>query len=415
MAEPALEEIEGRLESPPRAGAGRAVWLLTFCQFLYSMGISVDLTLTALAGLRLAPSPALATVPLTVMMTTTMIGGFGTGLLSARFGARTVLGAGALIAVVGGAVCVWAMWTGSFLTLCVGTGLVGVYKASGGYFRYLAADRALPGRQDMAISMVLCGGVVAALVGPAVATWSGHLLSAEFAGAYVLVSVLALLVVPLLTLIGPPAAPNAAGAEPVEVQPPMPLRTAVATPDFQLALLLLAVSGGVMTMLMAAAPIASMDAGHSPGQGATMIQWHMVGMFAPSLISGRLVTRWGPARTALGGLLVLVAGAAVGASGTGAAQLLVSMLLVGIGWNLLLVSGTAYAVRCYRPGAGGRVQAAVEGVSGVVIALASLTASWAFAQFGWRSTSLATAVATAAAIPLMLIVLARRGRDTNPA
>jgi MFS family permease len=416
MSEQIVEQIDRTVGSPRRGGLGRAVYLLTGCQFLYSMGISVDLTLTALAGLMLAPSLALATAPLTVMMTTTMVGGFGTGLLSARFGSRAVLSAGALLAVLGGLICAWAMWAGSFVGLCLGTALVGLYKATGGYFRYLAADHAMPGRQEMAISAVLCGGVMAALIGPATATWAGGLLAVPFAGAYVLGAILALCVIPLVLFVGTGArAAATVDDEPAPPAPsPLPLRAAVVDANFRLALLLLSVSGGVMTMLMAAAPIASMHAGHSAHQGAVMIQWHMVGMFAPSLVSGRLVSAWGLPRAALVGLAVLTAGAVMGASGTAAGQLTSSLLLVGVGWNVLLVAGTGYAVRCYRPGAGGRVQAVVEGVSGLVIALASLAASWAFANLGWHRTNLAATALCLATVPLT-VILVRRGGHAHTA
>ncbi|MGY0064542.1 MFS transporter [Streptomyces sp. LZ34] len=393
---------------------GRPVYLLTICQFLYYAGVSVDLTLTAVVGLEMAPSAALATAPLTLMTVTGTIASYATGMLSARYGHRAVLAVGACIAVAGGLVSMLAVQADSFLTLCVGTGMVGVYRSTGGYFRFLAADLVPKASRTRALSTVLCGGVAAAIIGPWAATESSGLMGAEFAGSYLLVSCLAFAVVPVILAVrrGSPrpteAAPDAEEEEEETAQATR-VRDVVHTSDFRRAFCLLAVSTGVMTMLMAVGPIGSKHAGHSLSQGAMVIQWHMVGMFAPALFSGRLTTAWGPRWTGMLGASLLVTGAGIGSLGTGMTFFLLSLGLVGVGWNLTYVSGSAYAVRCYPQGKGGRVQATIEGSTACVGATSSFSANMVFSQLGWTGTNLAALV-----LPLILCIWLAVPRKSVP-
>src|ERR1041384_1126220 len=178
-------------------GPGRSTWLLVACQAFYFMGISIDLTLTAIVGLSLAPTPELATLPLATITTVSMVCSFGAGLLTSRIGYIRVMVIGALAAMAGAALSVIAVTTHSFWLLCVGTALVGAYRSTGGYIRFMAADRAPEGQRERALSFILYGGLVAAFVGPFMATTSSGFFTAQYAGAYFMVGVYAMLNIPL--------------------------------------------------------------------------------------------------------------------------------------------------------------------------------------------------------------------------
>ncbi|MFF5897514.1 MFS transporter [Streptomyces argenteolus] len=378
------------------AAAGRRnLTLLTICQFLYYMGMGIDLTLTAVVGLRLAPTPVLATLPITLMGAAAMIANFSAGLLSDRFGHRKVAAGGAATAVAGGLVSMAGIRSGDFSVLCTGTALVGLYKATGGYFRYLAADSVPRESRERAVSVLLCGGVLAAFVGPWAATACAGLMDTEYAGSYLLVSVLAAAVIPPVLAVrsGP------AGEEQEPSPPPVRIRAAARTLQFRTAFATLTVGGCVMTLLMSAGPLGSRHAGHSDGVGAFVIQAHMVGMFAPSLFSGWLNTALGPRRNAVLGAALLAAGALVGAADTGVAAFVVALSLVGVGWNFLYVAGSTFVVRCYPPHAGGRVQAAVEGGTGIFLTASSFVSGYLFTTLGWQVLS------TLAALPPLLLCL----------
>ncbi|KOT31426.1 hypothetical protein ADK41_30950 [Streptomyces caelestis] len=389
------EAVEGR----------RNLVLLTICQFLYYMGMGVDLTLTAVVGLQLAPTPVLATLPLTIMGTAAMVANFSAGLLSNRFGHRRVAAGGAATAVAGGLVSMFGIRSGDFTTLCLGTGLVGLYKATGGYFRYLAADSVPKARRERAVSVLLCGGVLAAFVGPWAAEACAGLLDTEYAGSYLLVSVLAVAVIPPVLAVR-----DRPTDEEQPPPPPVRVRTAARTREFRTAFAVLTVAGCVMTLLMSAGPLGSRHAGHPDSAGAFIIQVHMVGMFAPSFFSGWLNTVLGPRRNAVLGSALLAAGALVGAVHSGVAAFVVALALIGVGWNFLYVAGSTFVVRCYPPHAGGRVQATVEGGTGVFITASSFVSGYLFTALGWQVLS-----TLAALLPLLLCLwLSAARRDPEP-
>ncbi|MBE7698776.1 MFS transporter [Oerskovia sp. Sa1BUA8] len=373
---------------------------LVSMQALFYGVLSVDLTLTALAGLALAPSPLLATLPLTLMVAAGLLAAVLTGLLVARWGYRRVMAAGAGLAVVGGLLSALAVLQDSFLLLCVGTALVGAYTATGGYVRFLAADLSPDGKQERALSTVMYGGLVAAFAGPFTALAASHAFETQFVGSYLLVATIGATAIPLALSISrePTAAAAAASdgrpaASPVR---PLSIATALKNPDFVAALVILPVAAALMTLVMAIGPLASTHAGHSETTSTAMIQWHLVGMFAPAVFSGELLRRWGPSTATMVGATVMLAGAVLGATSDGALPMILTLTLVGIGWNLLFLAGSAFLLRCYERGAGSRLQALAEGVTGSASVLASLGAAVVFQTLGWQASNLPGIVLSAA-------------------
>lgn len=362
---------------------------LVSMQALFYGVLSVDLTLTALAGLALAPTPMLATLPLTLMVGAGLLAAVLTGLLVARWGYRRVMAAGAGLAVIGGLLSALAVVQHSFLLLCVGTALVGAYTATGGYVRFLAADLAPEGKQERALSTVMYGGLLAAFVGPFTALAASHAFETQFVGSYLLVATIGAVAIPLaLSVSREPTAPAASGgqaaASPVRA---LAIAHALKNPDFVAALVILPVAAALMTLVMAIGPLASSHAGHSETTSTAMIQWHLVGMFAPAVFSGELLRRWGPSTATMVGAVVMLVGAVLGAISSEALPMILTLSLVGIGWNLLFLAGSALLLRCYERGAGGRLQALVEGVTGSASVLASLGAAVVFQTLGWQASN----------------------------
>lgn len=373
---------------------------LVSMQALFYGVLSVDLTLTALAGLALAPSPLLATLPLTLMVAAGLLAAVLTGLLVARWGYRRVMAAGAGLAVVGGLLSALAVLQDSFLLLCVGTALVGAYTATGGYVRFLAADLSPDGKQERALSTVMYGGLVAAFAGPFTALAASHAFETQFVGSYLLVAAIGATAIPLALSISrePTAAAAAASDDRPAASPvrPLGIATALKNPDFVAALVILPVAAALMTLVMAIGPLASTHAGHSETTSTAMIQWHLVGMFAPAVFSGELLRRWGPSTATMVGATVMLAGAVLGATSDGALPMILTLTLVGIGWNLLFLAGSAFLLRCYERGAGSRLQALAEGVTGSASVLASLGAAVVFQTLGWQASNLPGIVLSAA-------------------
>jgi MFS family permease len=370
------------------------------------MGISIDLTLTAIVGLSLAPTPELATLPLATITISGTLCSVAAGLLSSRIGYVRVMMIGAVAAMTGAALSVVAVTTQSFLLLCCGTALVGAYRSTGGYIRYMAADRAPEGQRERALSFILYGGLVAALIGPFVATSSSGFFETQYAGAYFMVGVYALLNIPLLLAL------RAGSVRPktdIEKLPPLPVAEVRRSKEFVLGLLSLAGAGAMMTMIMAVGPLGSHQAGHSADLGAAIIQWHLVGMFAPAIISGNVLARIGPGYTAAIGAALFVIAAVSGGTGDGFVHFLLALMLNGVGWNFLFLAGTTFLVRCYPPGRGGRIQAVAEGIGSATGVAASLSASTVFVFLGWQGANIPVLVIAA----VLLIVLLATSRITS--
>lgn len=375
---------------------------LVVSQALYYGAVSVDLTLTALAGLALAPTPFLATLPLTLITAVGLVASVGTGLLASRWGYRRIMALGAVCAVLGGLLSVIAVVTGSFWLLCLGTAMVGAYRATGGYIRFLAADLAPAGGGERALSIVMYGGLLAAFVGPFAALAASTLLPVEFAGSYLLVAAIGLVAVPLALSISREPVPSVRAERTDAVR----AREVRGNRDFVSAMVVLPLAAALMTLVMVMGPLANAHAGHGEAAGAAMVQWHLVGMFAPAIFSGELLRRWGPTLTAIVGCGVMAVGAASGVLGTSEPLMIAAMIGVGVGWNLLFLAGSAFLLRCYESGRGARLQAWAEGVTGVASVLASLLSASIFAAFGWQLSS-APVVALSIALALWLALYRR--------
>lgn len=385
------EDVERRASKgggrPGLRSIAPQVWILSACQVLYFAALSVDLTLTALVGLAMAPTPALATLPLALITLVGTVAAALAGLLVGRLGYTRVLVLGALCAAAGGAASAWAVYIDSFPLLCAGTATVGLYRATGGYIRFMAADCSSAETRSRAISIVLLGGLLAAFVGPLLATGASGLFGTEYVGAYVVVAALALLNLPLLLL--PVMRVSGRRALGGDKKPLAPIRISDVrtSPPFVYGLMCLGIAGLTMTLTMAMAPIASSHAGHTETAGAMIIQWHMVGMFAPSLFSGLLVERFGRHRMAMAGAITLSVAAAIALTGESVPAFVVALALNGLAWNILFTCGTAFVVDSYPTGRGSRVQAFVEGVGSGLAVLGSFVASAMYLWAGWMGSN----------------------------
>jgi predicted MFS family arabinose efflux permease len=344
---------------------------------------SIDLTLTGLVGYRIAPTHALATLPYALIFVAGTITPSPAALLMARAGRRTGFMVGATFAALGGVVSVFAVATHDFLLFCAGTALVGAYQGFAVYYRYAAADDTLPERRPRVISYVVGAGVVAAVGGPFIAIGSRHLLAATYAGSYAVISLLALVtIVVLLPLRMPPAEREA--VEEVSVSR-RPLRAVLTQGVFLVGVAGMAIGYFVMMLLMTVAPIAGEMSHHSTEQGAMVIQWHLIGMFAPSLASGILVARLGAPQVLAVGTALAVLATTVDLVGTSQLNFLVALAGVGVAWNLMQVAGTTMVVQSYGPAEWTGTQAAAESSTAVAATLGALCSGVLLDTIGWQT------------------------------
>ncbi|HUN53083.1 MAG TPA: MFS transporter [Candidatus Sulfotelmatobacter sp.] len=389
----------------------RNALVLAICQALYTSSISVDLTLTGLVGYSLAADKALATLPFSLITiaaaTTTVFAAF----LMSHVGRRRAFMLGAGVGAMGGLISVWSILHQSFWGFCCGTATVGVFQAFAGYYRLAAADAVGLADKSRAISTVMTGGVIAAVAGPAIAAWSKDLLSPVlFAGSYLVVTVFGLVSILLLAFLFRDSAPVPAAGSAVASPAPRPLGRIVRQPIFIAALANNVVGYAVMMFIMTATPIAAVACHHTIDDGANIIQWHLVGMFAPAFVTGRLIDRYGAAPILLAGVLLSAACTGIALAATGLLNFYLALLALGIGWNFMYVGGTSLLTRSYTPTERAKTQATSEFSTFGATALASLCAGQLLTRYGWAAinTAILPLLAFAAGMTLWWLLAERR-------
>src|SRR5216684_3484511 len=342
------------------------VVILALCQALYLSASSIQVALSGLVGAMLAPDKLLATLPFSLITVMTASTTIPASFVMARLGRRAGFVLGALIGGTGGAISSIAIFRQSFIAFCIGNALMGCFQAVAQYYRFAAADAAEPAFKSRAVSWVMAGGVAAALLGPGIAGFSKDLFAPiTFAGSYLAIVVLAALSILLLSRLSIPVPAAAAAAG----------------------------QGGRKLAVIARQP--AFIAADAIG----IIRMHLIGMFAPSFVTGSLIARFGVTRILLAGAGMLLASAVAALSGLALYNFWAALALLGVGWNFLYVGGTTLLTAAYRPEERAKTQAANEFLTFGVVAVASFASGGVMARIGWNAINYAT-------FPLLLIAAA---------
>jgi MFS family permease len=368
------------------------VALLAACQALLFTNNSTLIAINGLAGLALAPYTGLATLPVTCWVLGGAIGTMPASLYMKRVGRQRGLTMGTLWGIVGALICATAIGFQSFWLLCFGTLVFGVYNAHGQYYRFVAADVAPGNFKSTAISLVLAGGLVGGIIGPTTSRWTIGLLGPKFMAAYLALigfAVLTMLILRFIRIPTPSAAEAAATGR--------PLREIAAQPKFIVAVLSGAIGYGVMNFLMTSTPIAMQVCGHPYSDAAFVISSHIIGMFAPSFITGPLIKRVGVLPVMFAGVVFNLAAIGTALSGITVTQFWFSLVLLGVGWNFLYIGGTTLLTETYRPEERARAQGTNEQAIFIMMAISSFTSGMTVTNAGWERVNLF-------ALPLVAIV-----------
>ncbi len=387
--------------------AHRNVLILALCQAIVWSSASVMIISSALAA-KLLADESLATLPLGLQFVATMFSTFAASMLMRRIGRRAGFTIGALSGVACGLLSAWAIYAGSFIVFCLSGLLFGVAMAFAQYYRFAAAEAAEPAFRSRAISLVIAGGVVSALVGPELAVWARDVLSPVlFAGSYLVIAglfALAGVLLQVLDIPQPVAAERQAGGRPLMVIARQPI--------YVVALLGGVVGYAMMMLVMTATPLAMEFCGFTFGDSAFVIQWHALGMFLPSFFTGALIARLGVLNVMLAGALLVAACIAVNLSGVTLLQFWAGLVLVGLGWNFLYIGATALLTESYDPNERAKAQGLNDSLVFGMVALTTFSSGWLQSHFGWEAVNLAGVVPLAAVI--IGILWLRRRRHLTP-
>ena len=374
-----------------RAHTRKTVARLVVCQALAMTSITMLFTVAALIGAELSADPALATLPIALLQLSVMLTTIPASLLMQRWGRRAGFGLGTAIGMVGAGLGVGAVLVKSFPLFCLATVLFGIFNGFAGFYRFAAADAANESFRPQAISLVVAGGVVAAVLGPNIASWAKDGLAAPFAGS--LLPIIGLQAVTLAVLQG------------VELPPPVldrlgqsgrPLMEILRQPLFIIAAVTSMVGYSVMVLLMTATPLAMAAVPHPFSQAAFVIQWHVLGMFAPSFVTGSLIQRFGAVEIIFCGIGLNLLAIGVNLGGVAVENFWVALTLLGIGWNLMYVGGTTLLTQVYQPREKAKTQAAHDFLMFSSVAMAAFLSGRLLNDFSW------TAVNQMASLPLLL-------------
>src|SRR5687767_1787210 len=366
--------IPGRLQPMHR----QVMRLVTAQAFAQTASILV-MTVGSLAGSQIAPAPQLATVPISAMILGTVVATVPASMWMARAGRRVGFITGAALGALGGLVAASGIFVRSFFVLLFGLFLIGTYQAFTLFYRFAASEVSDDAFRPRAISLVLTGGVAAALLGPALAGLGSWLLERAFAGSFLILAATSLAAAGVLLGLRVPL-PKAQ----ISQSQPRPLLVIMRQPTFAVALFGAATGGGVMVLAMTAMPLAMAQHHHGLSATTVVMQMHVLGMFLPSFFTGSLIARFGVLRIMISGIVLLSVHVALSLSGTGLVSFASALALLGVGWNFLYIGGTTLLTEAYLPAEKGRAQAANDLLIFVVGLASSLVAGVLLQAAGWR-------------------------------
>jgi MFS family permease len=351
--------------------------VLACAQALGGANPSIVVSLGGLVGQTLADK-GIATLPVSLMNLGLALGTIPAAMLMRRFGRRSGYVLGATLGVCGGSIAASGIALSSFVLFCLGTFVAGFYASYVQSYRFGATDAASAGFRPRAIAWVMAGGIAGGIIGPQTVIWMRDLVpGAPFAGAFLGQAMLALASIAVLSVLRPTPAPaeTRGGGR--------PLSAIVRQPRFITAVVAGLVSFGMMSFVMTAAPVAMVDCGLPVASAALGIQWHILAMFGPSFVTGRLIVRFGKERITAAGLVLMAAAAVVGLSGLTVAHFWAALVLLGAGWNFGFIGATAMVTDCYRPEERAKVQGANDFLIFGSVAIASFSSGGLLSVGGW--------------------------------
>ena len=376
--------------------------ILLFAQAVGVTGWFAVVTAGGILGRSLAANPALATLPVSLLIVGNAVSTIIASWTMAHVGRARGFAIGATVGAFGAACAFLATLTHDFALLCGGSITIGCAAAFSQQYRFAATECVGAAAAPKAISIVLLGSIFGAFLGPGLMSWGeAWVAGAPFGGSFAAIVACYLLGAAALLALRP----MTPSAEEETTGGARPLRVIVRDHFFIAAVTGGAIGGGVMTVLMTAVPLAMhIVDGYSLAATAAVIQAHVLAMYLPSLISGALIGRFGAGRVMIGGVALLGATLVAGLAGRHMLHYGLAMVALGVGWNFLYVGGTTLLARAHRPAERFRVQAlndfSIMGIS----AFASWSSGAAMELHGWNGVLYASIPAILVAAMVILWV-----------
>ena len=388
----------------------RDIFLLACCQALLLVNNSGLIAMNGLVGYSLAGDKAFATAGVTTFVLGSALTAMPAALWMAKVGRRRGFMAASVVAIAGSAICALALAVSSFALYCLGTAIIGVYTAFGLQYRFAAAEVAAPEFKAKAISLVLAGGIAGGFLGPEAARWGRELLPVPFLGSFVVLAAIALVALGVQSQVRVPA-PAVSGRGGGRR-----LSEIARQPVFVVAALSAALGYGTMNLLMTATPLAMSFCGYPFAAAAFVIEWHVVGMYAPGFVTGSLIQRFGALKVIIAGALLMVACVAVALANNQVVHFWTALVLLGVGWNLMYTGGTTLLTEAYTPAEKAKTQGLNDFIVFAVMGVSSFSSGALISVAGWeRMNALALPFIAVVMLAAMWLALLRRRGTTRVA
>lgn len=370
------------------------VILLALCQALLSSGNILLVSVTPLIGRTLAPSHQWITFPVAMQFIGLMTATVPASLIMQRFGRRRGFIMGNLTGIAGAFCAIVALMNHNFVLFCFATTLIGIGIGFSTLYRFAAIEVCEPEHKSQAISMIMAGGVLAAILGPNLSIYSQKFLpQLGFSAAFVGLLLLYFVALILLSQVNiPPLSKSELKGE----QRPLP--TIIRQPIFIIAVLTGMVSYAVMNLLMTSTPLAMHHCGYDFTASTLVIEWHVLGMFVPSFFTGHLIRRFGFTKMISTGCILMLICVAVNLQGVTQTNFMIALILLGIGWNFMFISATRLVSEAYRPAEKGKSQATNEFSIFSMVTISALASGWLESTLGWQRLNILV-------VPLLVITL----------
>ncbi len=386
--------------------AKRNALILSGMQALGGTNSAIIVAVGGLAGQQLASRPELATLPISIYHLGLALGTIPAAMMMRRLGRRGGYLLGALLGLSGGLIAASGIFSAVFVLFCLGTLLAGLYAAYVQSYRFAAADSADAHFRPKAISWVMAGGLVGAVIATQAVIHTRDLfITTPYAASFLAQATLTALVLPFVLMLRgmhpqPRTEQQHAGRS---------LREIARSPYFVIAVLTGLVSYGLMTLVMTATPLAMKSCGLTLRDSTLGIQWHILAMYGPSFFTGSLIQRFGKVQVSLVGVLLIAVASFVALHGVTLAHFWLALILLGLGWNLGFIGATAMVTDCYRPEEKNRVQAFNDFMVFGSVAVASFSSGQLLAAEGWVMLNLLVfPIVGVVVIALLWLLLTRR-------
>jgi MFS family permease len=378
------------------ARAKRNVAVLVFAQAVLGSQLAINIIVAGWAGAVLAPDPSLATLPISIVVVGSLLTAPVMSLFMGRYGRRAGFWVATAAAAVASALCARALFVGSFGLFLAGSVLLGVFQATQGFFRFAATDTGSDAFKPKAISWVLAGGLLSALLGPQIAnTASEAIASVPYAGAYVAMIVLNAVGAVGLWFLDIPTPPRAA----MGTDTGRPLAEIVRQPAFIGAVLSAMVGFSAMSLVMTSTPLAMVGHGLTHAHATDVVRWHIVAMFAPSFFTGSVIVRFGRLPVIVAGLLLLGFCGAIAVAGVDLQHFYLALIALGVGWNFSYIGATSLLATTHTRAEQAKVQGLNDFLVLGFVAVGSFASGALLDAFGWTAVQYAM-------LPALLLALA---------